>query len=113
MIHFEKDGKNKIGTLTLGGEFSIENVEMLKNAFIAALDDVKKLELDVAGIEEFDLPCLQLFCSAHRTALVKKVELVLKGGCPEVLTRIAKDSGYYDGACNAHDDNITCLWNGG
>lgn len=113
MIHFDKDEKNNSGVLTLSGDFGIEQVETLKNAFIAALDNTKKLEMDIEGIEEIDLPVLQLFCSAHRTAIVKKKELILRGACPEALRIIANDAGFASRACSAHDENITCLWNGG
>lgn len=113
MIHFDKDEKNNTGVLTLSGDFGIEQVETLKNAFIAAFDNTKKLVMDVEGIEEIDLPVFQLFCSAHRTAIVKKKELVLRGACPETLKSVAKDAGFHSRACSAHDENITCLWNGG
>ena len=98
------------GTLSLSGDLMIEDASELKDALARALADVTTLEVDMAGVESADVACLQVFCSAHRTALRQGGTLLFRN-VGQGFIGILETSGFlrHMGCSPDRDD---CLWLG-
>ena len=48
-----------------------------KTTWFALLNEVNHLTLDLSGITTITLPCLQVLCSAHRTAMAGQKSLAI------------------------------------
>jgi anti-anti-sigma regulatory factor len=84
----------------------------VKSALVESLKGAERIEVDLASVEEVDLSCLQLFCSAHRTSggLGKSFSI---GGVSGAFDRAARDAGYrLIGGCG-RDAGSPCLFGTG
>lgn len=99
------------GALAIGGALTIENAAELKTVIVDALGATTHLVLDLARLATADLCCLQLFCSAHRTA-DRAGKTIVFSNIGEGFARALEEAGYVrhigciDGACP------DCLWTG-
>ena len=98
-------------TLVVNGEVSIQNAM----GFLAALDEwIEKsdtLELNLGGVAEADLTCLQLLCSAHRALMKMKKNLIVTGEeLPEAISKVAREAGFVreQGCCG--EGIHRCMW---
>ncbi len=55
--------------LFLQGELTVDRMADFKNELQQSLNSTDSLEIDLDQVTKVDLACLQLFCSAHRTAI--------------------------------------------
>ena len=101
------------GILMLEGAFTIERANELKQLLVNALKDKNRVALNLEGITEVDLSCLQLLCSAHRTSMELKKRLTVEGRQPEVFQRAVKDAGFTRPVGCHKDPDKSCLWLGG
>ncbi len=104
---FQQSGET--GVLTFRGTLTIENAAELKSVLADALAASAALVLDATGIETADLSCLQLFCSAHKSAAGagKRLELLSSHGEFAAVLRAAgycRHSGCLRPSCS------DCLW---
>ena len=99
------------GTLILDGDMTVQRAGELKTALVEALDKAACLVIDLGNITDADLSCLQLLCSAHRTALKSNKSVSLAENAPQLFWDIVKKAGYSckDPCC----DDKNCLWIGG
>ena len=99
--------------LTLNGELTIEHAGELKKVMIDAIENFDRLTVAIGDLTEVDLTCLQLLCSAHRTALKSNKQLTLSSRDSDIFQRLVRDSGYarHDGCFP--DPSQQCLWCGG
>ncbi len=108
-MNFEKDASGKQGTLMLIGELTIQCAGELKDSLIKSQEAVESLLLNLEGVEGADIPCLQLLCSAHRTAVRANKRLSFTGAIPLSFRQTVRDAGYAKGACRTDGDG-SCLW---
>lgn len=99
--------------LALKGALTIERVSDLKNMLIEAFSRKDHVVLDLKGVTEVDLACLQLFCSAHRTSLEMHKQMTLESGQSEAFQQAVRDGGFTPSACSHKDPHQSCLWIGG
>jgi len=90
-IHAEQPGA--VGALALEGELTIGRAGELRTALINALDKVTHLQLNFEKVTDIDLSCLQLICSAHKTAAGMKKRLTVTGNS-ETFKKAMEDAGY-------------------
>jgi ABC-type transporter Mla MlaB component len=103
----EAEGKTVI---SLGGDLTLSYVEEMRKIFMKALVNADLVSLQFENVGEVDLSCLQLFCSAHRSAVRLKKRIVLAGDAPQALKDAAEAAGYArQKGCRLDCDN-TCLW---
>jgi len=100
----------KKGLILCDGELTLDHAEELRSVLIKALIDVDRVELDLEKVTAVDLSCLQLLCSAHRSAVRMKKLLALRHGRPDALDRAADAAGYLRRAGCTMDSQKTCLW---
>jgi ABC-type transporter Mla MlaB component len=103
----ESGGK---AVLSLGGSLTLPFAEEMKKTFVKALVNADLVSIEFDDVGEVDLSCLQLFCSAHRSAVRLKKRIVLAGDAPQALKDAAEAAGYARlKGCRLDCDN-TCLW---
>jgi len=90
----KKNAPGKSDTVTLTGDLTIsraaEILSLLKNS-LQANDEVRITLRDVSRI---DLSCMQLFCSAHRTAAAAGKVLTLEVPVPDVFRQLIRQTGF-------------------
>ncbi len=98
------------GVMRLEGELTIQYAGRLKEMLLKALGEVKGLSLDLEGVTEADVACLQVLCAAHKTFLASNKELKTIGRIGASFERAVNDSGYRRRTgCHA-DSGRNCLW---
>jgi ABC-type transporter Mla MlaB component len=107
-ITLKRSGKKDL--IQCSGELTLDHAEELRSALIKALIDVDRVELDMEKVTAVDLSCLQLLCSAHRSAVRMNKLLALRHGRPDELNRAADEAGYLRRAGCRLDSYKTCLW---
>lgn len=104
----EQSGKQ--GNITLDGNLTVGQAEGLRMLLIKALIDADAIRVDFGAVTDVDLSCIQLLCSAHRSATRMKRNVSLSGDWPELLKKIVEEAGYarHNGCCLDVDNS--CLW---
>lgn len=112
-MSFLFDGPNDAGRLTLKGELTIQHASRLKEVLLDALDRTTNLSVVLEGIKEIDLSCLQVLCSAHRTAIESAKDISIAGSWPEGFRRVVDESGYERGRSCRSPKDVSCFWKSG
>ncbi|MBA4373154.1 MAG: anti-sigma factor antagonist [Thermodesulfovibrio sp.] len=110
-MKMEKQPDNT-GKLVLTGDLTIQHVTELRGVLLQAMQEVEQLTLDMSGVTDIDVPCLQLLCSAHRTFHGSGKKIEIQEGGPEVLKKTMNAAGYSSHVCGA-GEALSCLWKGG
>ncbi len=108
---FEASGSDK-WLLVFEGEKTILQADELRKILIKALIDANHVEMDFEKATAVDLSCLQLLCSAHRSAVRLNKRLMFAGGRPEVLKQAMEAAGYSRVIGCQLDCEKSCLWVG-
>jgi len=96
--------------MTISGNVNIQNISEFKENLLRMQDMADDLEIDLEGIREPDVACLQMLCAAHRTWLQMDKRLSIPGSSPKAFHKILVDSGYQrEGGCKLYS-NHPCLW---
>jgi ABC-type transporter Mla MlaB component len=101
------------GVLRLKGSWTIERAHELKQALVEALKGDDPFVIDLKGLAEADLSCLQLLCSAHRTSLRLGKQLELNQEKSGAFKRVVRDAGFVRTLGCHQDPHKSCLWVGG
>lgn len=112
-MDFKLEQSGAVGVLTLNGALTIGCAEELKATLMKSLERVEHLVLNLGTVEEVDLSCLQLLCSAHRTSTRLNKQMTIAGGRPEAFRRAVCAGGYGRHVGCSFDIHKTCLWLGG
>jgi anti-anti-sigma regulatory factor len=97
-------------TMTICGDVTIQNISEFKESLLQMQDKADDLAIDLAGIRETDVACLQMICAAHRTWLQMNKRLSIAGPVPKGFRKILADSGYErEAGCRLYG-NHPCLW---
>jgi anti-anti-sigma regulatory factor len=98
------------GVLTFSGELTVERVGEMKTAFIQALADVDRVEIDFSGVTDIDLLCLQLLCSVHRTSLRLNKRVNFIGSRPAKFREMMETAGFSRITGCVLDSEQSCFW---
>jgi ABC-type transporter Mla MlaB component len=112
-MHSEKELPDDGHVLTLKGELTITHAETLKTMLSEALQDTNRVQVELAEVSAVDLSCLQLLCSAHRTAAALGKALTLGGEIPPMLHQAMKTAGFTRQKGCAFSSHTPCLGCGG
>ena len=82
-------------TLTLGGELTLIHANELKATLTASLQSGGNVAVRLEGITDMDLSCLQLLCSAHRTAARSGQHFTLDAENSELFRKAAVEAGFF------------------
>ena len=96
--------------LALEGEMVIERAEQLKTSLCDALEAAHSIAINLEKVTKVGLPCLQLLCSAHQTALSHDKILSFQGGVPDAFRSAVEEAGYSHRIGCSDDRENSCLW---
>jgi|APFre7841882630_1041343.scaffolds.fasta_scaffold02783_3 ABC-type transporter Mla MlaB component len=97
--------------ITLEGDLTLPNAEALKGIFTKALQESDDVSVAIVTVENVDLSCLQLLCSAHRSAMRSKKKVTFIGSPPQAFNDAVEATGLARGAAGCKlDDGYSCLW---
>jgi anti-anti-sigma regulatory factor len=99
--------------LTLDGELTLLHADRLKVELTSALDSFQRVVIDTQGLSAIDLACLQLFCSAHQSALSRGKELIFNQQQSEIFRKQIDQAGLIGAQHCSRQRGSDCLWNGG
>ena len=103
-------GNCERGVLRLEGALNIQDAARLREALLAALTGAQTLALDLTGVTEADVSCLQVLCAAHKSFLAANKELLTTGDPAEPFLRAVDDSGFRRTTGCHSDPARGCLW---
>ncbi len=98
--------------LRLEGSWTVERAHKLKQALIEVLNSGDHVVIEPEDLEEADLSCLQLFCSAHRVSLRLGKSLAFGEKKSENFKRLVRDAGFKRNLGCHKDPQTSCLWIG-
>ncbi len=100
----------KQGIVTLDGNLTVNQAEELRMLLIKTLIDADHVRVEFGSVTDVDLTCLQLLCSAHRSASRMKRRLSISGDWPALFKQAVERAGYArHTGCRMDSDN-SCLW---
>jgi anti-anti-sigma factor len=92
------------------GDLTVQQASELKACLLEALNRARLVRIDLSGVEDMDLTCLQLLCSAHKTALATEKKLVLENDGRERFGPLFSSAGFPRSKGCAMDVDTSCLW---
>lgn len=96
--------------LSWQGRLSIEEVNPLRAALLAALHQHAEIIIDLNGVEHLDLACVQLLCAACGSASIRGKRLTLCGAENPALAQTLRNNGLnYRENC-LRSSKVGCLW---
>jgi anti-anti-sigma factor len=109
-MKFNVQEPGEAGVLKLDGDLTVERADELKEALLEAIRSVNKVFYNVEGVTSVDLACLQLLCSAHRTAASMNKEFAEQGSRPEVFEEVIESAGFARHMGCTEQTRQNCLW---
>jgi anti-anti-sigma factor len=97
------------GILAVSEALTIEDAEELKKAVTDALAAATHLLIDLSRVTAIDLCCLQVLCSAHRTAVTEGKTFALLNSGDGFLETI-RETGYLRHMGCLTTRGHDCLW---
>lgn len=92
------------------GDLTVQHAAEFRTCLLDALGRAQCVRVDLQAIDDIDLTCLQLLCSAHKTALFTGRDLSLDSERPGLLERSLDLAGFSRSRGCAMDLNGSCLW---
>ena len=92
------------------GNLTISRADEMKSILLESLEGVEHIEIDLSSVEEADLACLQLLCSAHRTSKHLGKVLGLCDGAAGSFKRTVRIAGYARSSGCVLDTDNQCIW---
>ena len=112
-MEYRIESSEEMELLVISGELTIRFASELRDVLLQAMNGGEQIIIRLENISEVDLSCLQLFCSAHRTALEFFKKLTLEVQNSEIFRERARQSGFLRNRGCSLDQGKTCLWIGG
>jgi anti-anti-sigma regulatory factor len=109
-IIFQDQQGEKKANITLEGDLTVGQADGLRMLLIKALIDADHVQVNFGSVTGVDLSCLQLLCSAHRSAGRMKRRLSMSGGWPDLFEKTVKEAGYARFTGCRLDVDHSCLW---
>lgn len=101
-----------IGTVAVEGELTIAHAGELRSVLARSTEEAASVVIRFGSIDDVDLSCLQLLCSAHRTLAKKNKDLRMEGEGVRRIFSVAEKAGYSQNACGRPQPESNCLWTG-
>lgn len=92
------------------GELTVQHAAEFKTCLLDVLGRAESVRIDLQAVEDMDLTCLQLLCSAHKAALLAGKSISLDNEGSDLLGHSIDRSGFSRSRGCAVDVNDSCLW---
>ncbi len=109
MLDFKVEQEGEGKRVTISGELNIENAAALKGILISSLEETESVVVNLENVTDVDLSCLQLFCSAYKTADASDKCFTIIS-CPPVFNDSVKDARFMQDAGCGMECNKSCQW---
>ena len=96
-----------------GGEFTIFNAQEACDALREAFREPVPVELSLEGVDKVDVCCLQLLCSAHRTAVREGRNIAIVDALPACLSEVFETAGWSHHITCPAEGIGSCFFEGG
>lgn len=97
-------------TLVASGPMTIQNASELRKGLLDSLKGAgKSIVLDLSGVTESDIACIQVLCAAHKSVMDKDQAIKMVGQSAEIEEALAS-SGILQFAGCSSKDRESCLW---
>lgn len=98
-----KNRAGKANNLTLTGDLTISRAADILSLLRESLQAGDEVRIILQEVSRVDLSCLQLLCSAHRTAAAAGKVLTLETPVPNVFRKLMRQAGFIS-------PNANCLF---
>lgn len=116
MFEIHRDtGSDGALVLHLSGAATVEQAEALRQALLETIEQAEQehqpLRISSVQVTEIDSFILQMFCSAHRTAVARQVLMTWDGSPAAAVMEVIRATGFIRHAgCSLCPDDQHCLW---
>jgi len=101
------------GEITLSGDLTISQALEIHSLLREALESSDDVRITLQDVTAMDLSCLQLLCSAHRTAALEKKRLGFASPPPSVFRETVAAAGLKRHSGCTFSPNTGCLYKDG
>jgi anti-anti-sigma regulatory factor len=105
---FNQSGNKSV--ITLEGDLTLPHAEALKAVLTKALQESDDVTIAIVTVHNVDLSCLQLLCSAHRSAMRLKKQVTFIGSPPQAFNDAVEAAGLAGAAGCKLESGHSCLW---
>jgi anti-anti-sigma regulatory factor len=98
------------GILTIKGDLTINYVKEMKNELLNVFSRFKHVKIIFNNIDRVDFSCIQLLCSAHKSAHQNNKTIVLAADLPNILCKIISNMGFQHKIDCFSEVPQKCLW---
>lgn len=98
--------------LKTDGELTVARAADFKGSLVRSLEKCDTVEISLDDMTSIDLACLQLLCSAHRTACKKGKKLIVREPLPSAYLEARRDAGFMFSKPCREVTTEECLWTG-
>lgn len=106
------DVSGTTGAVQLSGSLTVPYAAQLKNILMQSLANAETVIVTLSDIDEIDLSCIQLLCSAHRMSVKMNKRLLFGGELPESFRSAVGRSGFRRHVGCTLDTQKSCVWVG-
>ena len=105
----KKSSSDKSITVILTGDLNVSHAAELRSRLEESLQTSDAICITLRDISNIDFSCLQLLCSAHRTAVAAGKTLILGSPLPPEIRQIIRQSGFFHQKGCSFSPNTNCL----
>lgn len=109
-LRIEDDGQPGSVSIHVGGELTVQHAAELRACLLSALNGAQSVRIDLQAVEDIDLTCLQILCSAHKSALFAGKALCLGNETPQHFKDSLNVAGFSRLQGCTMDTGDSCLW---
>jgi anti-anti-sigma regulatory factor len=103
-------GKRGKRIIRFTGDLTISQAEEMKSILLESFEGAEHIEIDLSSVEEADLACLQLLCSAHRTSKHLGKVFGLGDNIAGPFKQAVRRAGYARSSGCVLDTDNQCMW---
>jgi ABC-type transporter Mla MlaB component len=107
---FELTGGEERAVLIVSGEVNIQNALAFRDVLKEWMGRSDTLDLNLEGVTDADLTCLQLICSAHRSVLDMRKSLNVSGKLPGAIVKTVREAGFVRERGCRGEESHKCMW---
>jgi anti-anti-sigma regulatory factor len=109
-MHATYNQSGNKSVITLEGDLTLPHAETLRGILTQALQESDDVTIAIVTVHNVDLSCLQLLCSAHRSAMRLKKQITFIGSPPQVFNDAVETAGLACVAGCKLGSGHSCLW---
>lgn len=98
------------GIIVMEGDLTLPYAADMRSALIKALLDADDISVAIENVQDVDLSCLQLLCSAHRSAVRLKKHVAFKQPLPRIFSEMVEAAGFTRMTGCKLDCEKNCIW---